>query len=177
MCTIWWAGSFEQDCLKPQIAQIPQIRGDQQGIPRIQGHRMSEKTERDPRTFAIIGAGFEVHKTLGGGFLEAAYGDALAVEFAAREIPFDRERELPIIYKGRRLPTACRADFVCYGEIIVEIKALGRLSPVEEAQVINYLKASEFELGLLLNFGPKSMEQRRLVNSKSAKSAKSAVPT
>ena len=127
----------------------------------------SEAPQRDPRTFAIIGAGFEVHKTLGGGFLEAAYGDALAVEFAARAIPFDREHELPILYKGRRLPTVYQVDFVCYGSVIVEIKALVRLSAIEEAQVINYLKASELAVGLLLNFGPKSLEHRRFVNSKS----------
>ena len=83
---------------------------------------MTQNHDRDPRTYAIIGAAFEVHKTLGGGFLEVAYGDALAVEFAARAIPFDRERELPILYKGRRLPTVYRADFLCYGGVIVEIK-------------------------------------------------------
>jgi len=128
---------------------------------------MTQNHDRDPRTYAIIGAAFEVHKTLGGGFLEVAYGDALAVEFAARAIPFDRERELPILYKGRRLPTVYRADFLCYGGVIVEIKALVRLSAIEEAQIINYLKASDLEVGLLLNFGPKSLEHRRFVNSKS----------
>jgi GxxExxY protein len=129
--------------------------------------QMTQNHDRDPRTYAIIGAAFEVHKTLGGGFLEVAYGDALAVEFAARAIPFDRERELPILYKGRRLPTVYRADFLCYGGVIVEIKALVRLSAIEEAQIINYLKASDLEVGLLLNFGPKSLEHRRFVNSKS----------
>jgi GxxExxY protein len=129
---------------------------------------MAVTTERDPRTYAIIGAGFEVHKTLGGGFLEAAYGDALAVELEARSIPFMREQELPIYYKGLRLPTVYRVDFVCHGSIIVEIKALQRMSSVEEAQVINYLKASRLEVALLLNFGPQSLEHRRFVNSKSA---------
>jgi GxxExxY protein len=122
---------------------------------------------RDPRTYAIIGAGFEVHKTLGGGFLEAVYGDALAAEFLERQIPFQRELELPILYKGRRLPTVYRADFVCYGNLILEIKAISRLSSIEEAQIINYLKATGLEIGLLLNFGPKSLEHRRFINSKS----------
>jgi len=126
-----------------------------------------EMDKRDPRTYAIIGAAFEVHKTLGGGFLEAVYGDALAVEFTQRQIPFQREVELPILYKGGRLATLYRADFICFEDVIVELKAVSRTASVEEAQVINYLKATGLAIGLLLNFGPKSLEHRRFVNSKS----------
>ena len=68
--------------------------------------------DRDPRTYAIIGAAFEAHKVLGGGFLEAVYGDALAVEFAKRQVPFQREAEIPIVYKGGRLASVYRADFI-----------------------------------------------------------------
>ena len=116
---------------------------------------------KDPRTHAILGAAFEVHNQLGSGFLEAVYQEALHHEFDARGIP--HERELPIEYKGRRLATSYRADFVCNGEIVVELKALSAMGEAEAAQVLNYLKASGFHLGLLLNFGATSLEYRRLV--------------
>lgn len=134
-------------------------------------------TVRDPRTYAIIGAAFEVHKTLGGGFLEAVYGEALAAEFIERQIPFRREVELPVLHKGMRLRASYRADFLCFDEVIVELKALGPLTAIEDAQVINYLKATGLEIGLLLNFSPKSLEHRRLVNSKSAQSAVAGTAT
>lgn len=81
------------------------------------------KDKRDPQTFAIIGAGMEVHKQLGHGFLEAAYQEALALEFRTRKIPFEREVSLEILYKGQLLVTRYRADFICSNEIIVELKA------------------------------------------------------
>ena len=119
--------------------------------------------QNDPRTYAIIGAAMEVHRQLGCGFLEAVYQEAFAIELAARGVPYSREVELPILYKGRRLKTAYRADFLCYESIIVELKALARLSGTEEAQILNYLKASEREIGLLLNFGAPSLEYKRFI--------------
>jgi len=117
----------------------------------------------DEQTFEIIGAAMAVHRELGHGFLEAVYQEALAIEFTDRGIPFAREVELPILFRGQRLNTGYRADFLCFNDIIVELKALDKLTTREEAQVINYLKASGKSRGLLLNFGNRSLEQKRLV--------------
>jgi GxxExxY protein len=119
--------------------------------------------QNDPRTFAIIGAAMEVHRQLGCGFLEPVYQEALALELAARAVPCRREVELPIFYKGRHLKATYRADFVCYESIVVELKALARLSGTEEAQLLNYLKASGHEIGLLLNFGAPSLDYKRFI--------------
>jgi GxxExxY protein len=133
--------------------------------------------EKDQETFAIIGAAMEVHRELGRGFLELVYQTALALEFHERAIPFDAEVPLPIRYKGKLLTCAYRADFVCFDEIIVETKAISRLTSADEAQLINQLKATGLHRGLLLNFGGASLEQKRLVFGLSenlCKSAKSA---
>lgn len=136
----------------PQITQISQI------------------STKDPRTFEIIGAALEVHKELGTGFLEAVYQEALGIEFNLRKIPFKREIDLPVSYKNKTLSTGYRADFICYNDIIIELKAINQLSGKEESQIINYLKATNIETGLLLNFGGKSLEYKRFIlqNKKSA---------
>lgn len=94
-----------------------------------------------------------VYNTLGPGFLEAVYQEALELELAKRNIPYEREKELSISYNGVVLKQTYRADFVCYGNIIVELKAVAHLDDTHRSQVFNYLKATGNKLGLLLNFG------------------------
>lgn len=105
----------------------------------------------------------EVHRRLGHGFLEAVYQEALAIELSEREVAFQREVEIPISYRGRQLACSYRADFVCYGAVLVELKALKHVTDVERAQVINYLKATGLQRALLLNFGAASLEHKRIV--------------
>ncbi len=124
--------------------------------------------ERDTRTHAIIGAAMEVHRELGNGFLEMVYQEALAAEFHGRGIPFVREASIPVLYKGVQLASFYRADFVCFDSVIVETKALAVLSGNEEAQVINYLKATGYTVGLLLNFGSSKLGFKRVVRSHNA---------
>ncbi len=121
---------------------------------------------RDPRTYAIIGAAMEVHRELGPGFPEAVYQEALAIEFAQRNIPCIREVELPVYCKGELLRTKYRADFTCFDTVVVETKALAQLTSADLAQLLNELKATGMELGLLINFGAPSLEFRRHVFTK-----------
>lgn len=132
--------------------------------------------QKDPRTYAIIGAAMEVHSQLGCGFLEAVYHEALEIELGLRRIPYQSEVDLPISYKGSVLATYYRADLICYDTVVVELKALSKLGGAEQAQMINYLKATGLETGLLLNFGAPSLEYKRFIHSgpQSAPSAKSA---
>jgi len=131
----------------------------------------NETVSKDPRTFAIIGAAMEVHRQLGCGFLEAVYQEAFAIELTMRDIPCQREVDLPIFYKNRKLNTSYRADYICYETVIVELKALSKLGKVDDAQIINYLKSTGSPVGVLLNFGSASLEYRRFAFSQSAKSA------
>lgn len=104
-------------------------------------------------SYAINGAAMQVYNVLGHGFLESVYQEALAIEFTKRGIPYQREKELKIYYDGKELQQTNRADFVCYDDIIVEIKAVSELDGSHRSQVYNYLKATGFKLGLLINFG------------------------
>jgi GxxExxY protein len=119
---------------------------------------------RDPQTFAIIGAGIEVHKTLGRGYLEAVSQDALEIEFKRAGIPYQREVSIAISYKGETINAQYRADFTCFGLIIVELKAIKTITEIEEAPLLNYLVATNYQRGLLLNFGASSLQFKRKVN-------------
>jgi GxxExxY protein len=122
----------------------------------------------DERTYRIIGAAMDVHKELGCGFLEAVYQEALEKEFNAQEIPCKSQPVVEIFYKGKPLNKVYQPDFVCYEAVILEIKAISNLSGVEEAQLINYLKATKLKTGLLINFGAKSLEYKRLIYTNKA---------
>jgi GxxExxY protein len=123
------------------------------------------KPERDAQTYSIIGAAMEVHQQLGAGFLEGVYQDALQIEFTARSIPFNREHAVPVTYKGLVLGTPYRVDFLCFGSVLVELKAIKELTGVEEAQVIHYLKATGLNRAILINFGAPRLEYKRLVHN------------
>ncbi len=115
--------------------------------------------------YKIIGACMDVHSELGSGFLEAVYQEALAIEFRSRKIPFEAEKPLRIEYKEQYLLKTYCADFVCYGNIIVELKAAKMLASEHMAQVLNYLKATDSQLALLINFGSGSLQHRRVIRS------------
>ena len=127
---------------------------------------MNTNWKRDPETYAIIGAAMEVHRELGHGFLESVYQDALEMEFNYRGISFTREEQVPIYYKGSTLGTPYRADFICHGSIIVELKAVKSMTEVELAQVLHYLKATGYHRALLINFGTPKLEYKRIIDSK-----------
>ena len=115
--------------------------------------------------FKIIGACMEVHKHLGEGFLETVYQEALERELHTQAIPHIREQRLQIAYKGFNLYKYYVADFICFGGVIVELKALPALTTQHEAQMLNYLKATKLQLGLLINFGSKSLEYKRIIKT------------
>lgn len=114
--------------------------------------------------FRIVGAAIEVHSTLGSGFLEAVYQEAFEIELRERKIPFDSQRTIGISYKDKLLRKEYVADVVCFDKIIVELKALDKITHKEESQLINYLKATGFLVGLVINFGSQGkLEWKRFV--------------
>jgi len=117
----------------------------------------------DPQTYKIIGAAMAVHRALGCGFLEAVSREAFAIELEHQRIPFVREARLEVTYRNQVLPVFYRVDFICYGEILVELKALNTIGPNEVAQLINYLRVAHRTRGLLLNFGTASLQHKRIV--------------
>ena len=129
---------IEEEEVKPQISQMTQI------------FFVLYYVAVDLQTYEIIGAAFEVHKSLSPGFFEAVYKEALSIELAIRGIPFCREAETQILYKGKELKTSYRSDFVCHGSIIVELKAIAKLGDVEMAQVLNYLRATGLRKGAFI---------------------------
>ncbi len=128
---------------------------------------MENKIVHKDESFNIIGAAMEVHKVVGCGFTEPLYQDALEEELRLRDIPFEREKTYHFTYKGKRLDKIFRPDFVCYNKVIVELKTVTDFTDEHYAQVYNYLKATGMGLGLLINFGKKSLEYKRILpNSK-----------
>ena len=120
----------------------------------------------EEETGKILNACMEVHKELGNGFLEPVYQEALEEEFKLQHIPYEREKLLNIIYKGKKLTKEYFADFFCYGNIIVELKAVTNLVKAHKSQVINYMKATNSEIGLLINFGENSLKWERISHFK-----------
>jgi len=112
----------------------------------------------------IIGAAIEVHKILGVGFLESVYEEALAIEFELQKIPSERQKTINVFYKNR-LAKQFVCDFIVYDKIVIELKAIRKISDIEKAQMLNYLKATGLNLGLILNFGSGSLEVKRLINT------------
>ena len=123
----------------------------------------NETDKRDEKTYAIIGAAMAVHNELGCGFLEAVCQDALEIEFKKRGIPYEREKKIDVFYSGEKLSSFYRPDYICFDEVVVEMKALNRLAGTEEAQVINQLKSSGLHKALLINFGNSKLETKRMV--------------
>jgi GxxExxY protein len=124
---------------------------------------MTELLLKD-EVFAVVGVAMEVYWQLGPGFLESIYQEALEIELHSRAIPHESQKHLTVLYKGRRLKKSYTADLVCYGQVIVELKAINRLSELEVAQLLNYLKATGIHVGLLFNFGSRpKLEWKRLV--------------
>ncbi len=116
-------------------------------------HQNHEKILFKDECYQIQGAIFDVYREMGAGFLESVYQECLEKEFIKRKIPFKNQPELNLYYKGESLKQKYKPDFICYDKIILELKALKDITPIHKAQLINYLKATELTLGLLINFG------------------------
>ena len=119
--------------------------------------------EKNPQTYAILGACYTVHGTKGCGFLEPVYNECLAIEFEHLGIPYVHEQPFVLTYRERQLKSKYCVDFVCYSEVLLELKAADKLIDKHKSQIINYLKASGLRRGLLLNFGRPSLEFKRFV--------------
>ncbi|TPD65672.1 GxxExxY protein [Flavobacterium microcysteis] len=118
---------------------------------------------REEDTYKIIGICMEVHRNLGPGLLEIIYKDALEIELKANNIPFEREKEFLIQYKGKILPHKFYADFIINEDIVLEVKAIKEFSNEHIAQILNYMKLSDSEIGLLVNFQTKSLQYKRYI--------------
>ena len=125
-------------------------------------HEPHERLLHADEVYRVQGAVFEVNQVMGAGYLEAVYQECLLLEFQARGIPFVAQPTLKLDYKGTRLRHVYVPDFVCFGSVLVELKALGALAPEHRAQILNYLKTSNLRVGLLINFGcsPKARIER-----------------
>ena len=128
----------------------------------------NEKILFKEESYKIIGACMKVHRTLGPGFLEAVYEEALEKEFQNQKIQFKKQVKLELYYENQKLKKQYRADFVCYDSIILEIKAVKLIPIVFYAQLKNYLKCTNTELGMLINFGTSSLTYKRILNSKNS---------
>jgi GxxExxY protein len=122
-----------------------------------------EKAERDPRTYAVIGAGMDVFNEMGSGFHEPIYHECLEVEFQRRNVPAVHEPPIQVHYKDVLLKKEYNPDFICFGDVVVEVKVLDRLTSKEEAQLLSYLKATKLHVGLLINFGGDEFQWKRMV--------------
>ena len=125
---------------------------------------MSEHFPLKEETYRILGACFEVYNELGCGFLEPVYQESLELELKRQEVPFESQKILKMDYKGKELTKTYQADFVCFDNVIVEIKAVSRLTGEHRAQILNYIHATDIDVGLLVNFGhfPKIEHERFL---------------
>jgi GxxExxY protein len=124
---------------------------------------MAELLLKD-EVYAIVGAAIEVSKELGAGFLEAVYQEVMELELTSRGIPHEPQKELCIFYKGQCLEKKYIADFVCFGSVLVELKAIKEIGSVEESQMLNYLKATGLRVGIIINFGdPGRLDWKRMV--------------
>ena len=125
---------------------------------------MDEKIIFKEESYKIIGICMNIHSTLGNGFLEAVYSEVLEKEFVKNNIPYKREVKLDLFFNGEKLDKKYKADFICFDNIILEIKAVSFIHENFTKQILNYLKATDKKLGLLINFGEKSLKYKRIIN-------------
>lgn len=127
---------------------------------------MSKDLLYEKEVYEIIGAAIEVHKELGSGFLESVYEEAMVLESDERQVPHETQVKIPICYKGQKLNKEFIADYIGFGKIIAEFKCISKLANVEEAQILNYLKATGMKVGLLINFGSQGkLEWKRYIRT------------